>query len=113
MEAEGAALARGDSDEVARLAGLKPDAARKVESASALRRRSVAADVGLVAALKPLALRIHDLARRNELLLNMKLQQVGAALQLLLGHGPAPIALYAADGRPQRPVVGNSIGGKV
>ena len=112
MEAEGAALARGDSDEVARLATLKPAAARKVEAASAQRRRTAASqlDAGLLATLKGHAQRIRDLARRNEILLNMKLQQIGATLELLLGRGQP---IYAADGRPQRAVTGNSVGGKV
>ena len=118
LDTEHAELLGGHADRLPELAARKTDLARRAADCSDARRQLLA-DAGLapgrsgieracsavgeaashvLAELTACAQRIHDLLHHNELLVNLRLQQVGAALALLRNDQPeAPT--YSPDGR--------------
>jgi len=117
LEREGDALLQPGADRLRELSAKKPDLAREVEAATAARNAALTraglpqgragveracSDAGSEAKrvfddLVQCARRVRDLSQRNEILLNMRLQQVGAALNIL--RRPDETQVYSADGR--------------
>ena len=118
LATERAELLDGHADQLPELAARKAELARRADDCSSARRQLLA-----VAGLEPgragveracaasgdgarrlldelsaCARRVHDLLHHNELLVNLRLQQVGAALALLR-HDQPEASTYSPDGR--------------
>jgi flagellar biosynthesis/type III secretory pathway chaperone len=118
LESERDCLLHSGADRLVELCARKADLAREIAALAAERNTALArsglprgragvelgcsgagsAAKGLVEQLTQCARRVRDLNRRNEILVNMRLQQVGAALNVLRGSG-AEAQVYSADGR--------------
>jgi flagellar biosynthesis/type III secretory pathway chaperone len=118
LESERAELLGGHADQLPELAARKTELARRAADCSGARRELLAGAglapgragveractaVGdaarrLLDELTGCARRVHDLLHHNELLVNLRLQQVGAALALLR-HDQPEAPTYSADGR--------------
>lgn len=120
LESEGDALLHPGADrlreisarkaELAREAGVLADARNETLARSGLPHGRAGVELGcsrtgtatkrVFDELMRCARRVRDLNQRNEILLNMRLQQVAAALNVLQGSGPGA-QVYSSDGRAQ------------
>ena len=103
LKAERDALLCGDADALPELARHKVELARRISELGAMRREKSAGVARtefarLRGELKECARSIRDLTQHNEALLGLRLQQVNAALSILLAQGSSAPEVYSPDG---------------